>query len=336
MKRFITFLGAVIVFTSSCSLEKENFIDTLDNLGYLNAEIITDSLLYGKSTCIKKIGDNLLISLFKGDYVFALYNLKDHTCSYHIRRGKGPGELLHGYFIQKINDSTVLSHNPEVGQISEYRILESTVKWINTQSFRQPFQTIIPIDDSLFLCSANSTKGLMYGTINLQTNSMNTAIEYPHGLNDDLSNRQKASVYRTMLYKHPSKNRIVSIYQKHIIFDFLSYSGSKFKLENRVEIRHFEWSASGNSRPLPSSLETPFSVFSNKNFVTEDKIYLYFEMTNPESGEEYWILAFDWEGNRIGKYRLPFRIDELTYDEKNIYAVALIDNYYEIATIVLE
>ncbi len=341
MEKKCEVLGLILmlVFFASCQLSNVEFIETFEEKGSVEfLPFSNQPAVLGKTTNMILVGEWLVISKYKGEYVLCLYDTREQSFYFVAKRGKGPGDLSHGTFLNRLTDSTFVVLNPEFKKLSYYSISGGSLLFDSAIVVRSPVRNICMINSSSFISSGGGSFNKKYGKYTHGHDSISEFIEYPIGLNDDMNGFQQSIVYNSNVYRRPEHdNQLVSIYANHVILDFIKLEKEELVITKRQEQEHFEWSAGRRGRPLPASESIPVRVFSQRNYITEESIFVYYEFTDKSTKEaKYWILEFDWAGNRIGKYKSQFRLKSINHYGESVYAVAMKDDTYQIGQIIIK
>lgn len=294
----------------------------------------------------KKIGNKILADC---PNCMVLYEVKGNELRYKnlfIKKGEGPFEVLSNVSVDRMNDGRFVatenigSKKVFVSQSGDEGELEDISKWRpiirqdkNTKYF---FQTLLPINDSLFLGSALGDCSSKFVVNHLNTGESDPLnYSYPEVL-DNLSDFEKAFAYDGYMHKKPDDSKYVYFTQTGLysfIFDFMDG-----KLENFEYVFNQPVAYQPNSKGNRPRIVDPKSIYTTDCYVTKNYIYYsnmratvedVFKLETKFEGYSYGytreIISFDWNGKPYKKFILdrPVRAFFVEEDDSMIYGVAM-------------
>jgi hypothetical protein len=333
MKRLIFFICISSLFIACESRKEEknkNFPKTINLVKYETILNDNNSILLGAH--IEIIDSLAIIREYEGEYQFTFIDLKKkEVIKKWGQKGRGPNEFisLSHYSVQ---DGELHFGDPVKKQTVSIAI-DSILKKENPKLLFKPYPYTRDFrpnhmyklnDKKLVLGSFN--KGRI-GLLDDQNSIMGTFGEYPFN-NDpkvnEIRNFFKGSLYQGNLVVNPKNNKFCIINFASDAFEIFQYNDEKIE---KVFTSDF------SNVPLIKEIRKNVYVVNGKSLAglvditaTEEYIYIsYSDKTLKEnvlnSNESNEILCFDWEGNKIAKFKTAIPVSRIGASKDYLYGI---------------
>ena len=285
---------------------------------------------------MNKVGNRVLMECSESQ---VLYELKDNRLQYKsvlIKKGQGPLDVAYSVDMSRMNDGRFVATEhigtkkmfvSQTADGSEWEDISTWHSFIRQdEATKYFFQTLLPINDTLFLGSVLGNCPSKFVVNNLNTGeSVPLDYAYPEVLKD-LSDFAKTFALDGCTYKKPDENKYV-YYSQIGLFSFI-FDYKDGKMENLKYI--FNQPAAYESR---GELERPKlcdrkSIFFPGFFAAKEHIYYsnrratvedVFTLDTKFEGYPYYYtreyIVFDWDGKPVRKYILDRPIYRCFVDE---------------------
>ena len=319
-----------IVFLSGCTQELP-FIELFEDNGSASYSIVENSpdFIMRHPVRMIKVENLFIMADFKGDMIFTVFNHETGNSYRFGNRGRGPDDFNDGYGLQYLTDTTFFIFDRILQRVSFFNVNKDNILCYRKASIPL-ILNITPYNDSIFITNGNPPFEGNYGVLNLNNSEIKSFIDYPSGLHDDLPDFIRCRIYYSHIVNKPGTNRFVAFKNSHHIIDILDYREMKLELIERKIFHHRKWETTGRG-PIPVD-KNPLYVFTAPKITGSDnRIFVCYQ--NPEINEEdnWQILTFDWNGNPLSKYSIPFAPYVITsVNDSTIYSMALIGDAYRL------
>jgi len=262
------------------------------------------------------------------DYFFSIYDIEDgiYLGSWGSR-GRGPNEFLEASRLAIVDSQIIFTDGTkkEIIYVPIEHILNSLLnKKENVIIRREPYPVtanfrplhIAIIND--YKIAIGSFENSRFGVLDAENNIINCSSDYPFNY-DEISGIYRGVVYQSMIKSNSRQSRfVISTYQSDI---FEIYQKTDAGID-RIYLNPFNHIP--KIRPTPGR-NSGYNIDRNSSIggivnmaVTDDYIYLIY--TSKKSAESSYsshlldeILCFNWNGEKIRKYILPFPINAITF-----------------------
>ncbi len=330
----ITILLFLSFFLTNCSKRETPFIDLFqknDNLKYTLIDNLPELFLYHPIRMLI-VKDLIIIADFKTNKIFHVINIKNSHYFQFGDKGRGPNELTDGYGLTSLSDTSFIVFDRRKEKVFFFSVIEDSVKMYQEIEVPQ-INNIVSYSESLFVTNGNFPFEKNYGVIDLKQNKVSSYIDYPGRDNEIFEGNQRK--YYTHLIRKPSSFRFMGIKANHYIFDILELNiEGHLNLIDRKIYRHFDWEML-NGSPLP--LDGNLNIFRAPRIsASKERVFLCFQTDNEEN-QDWVLLTFDWDGNPLEKYTIPFIPYTITnVDDSTLYSVGLFGVDYKLCKIDLD
>lgn len=267
--------------------------------------------------------DTLVILTYRDETQIKFLSLKDGAMESYIRKGEGPNEMLHAENITLLRDTVYVTDNlgGKVGKFVRDSLGNRAFNVIGKVDYN--VLTSIPIDDDCVITMPSLPDSTRFLKTNLTTGESDTCRVFPFS-DPNINN----SVAQAMLGMSPDgKNLIVANMSWGIVelFDPATMTrkaviSSPIEVDSEIKRQDFEYGF--------RVLQSPFyDIYGRGVVTTNDRFYLGFigscsKMPETEGREINKILSFDYDGNLLKAYKLPYDIMTFTVDNSgNLYAI---------------
>lgn len=327
----IKYFAIILILLFGGCKKEIPFIDNFNDKGNITFSVIDSipELVLYYPIRLLRIQNSFIISDYKGEKIFTFLHKSGNSFQFG-NRGKGPNEFIDGYGLAPLSDTTFVIFDRMLKKVSFFRANQDTVfcyKKMNIPAINNVF----PFNDSIFATNGNAPFDKNYGVLDLFKDTAYSYIDYPKISKGKLPEQAKQRAYYSHIVRKPNSNRYVAFKASHYIIDVMDLEGTKLKLRERRIFTQNPWEISKNI-PVPG-------VRGSLNRITatitgsDNKIFVCYKIQ--KSNKSQWcILTFDWEGNPIDKYNIPFVPYAITNSEDSaLYCIALIGEEYKIIKI---
>lgn len=332
MKKYIYILSFSFLIFTNCEKKATPFIDLFQenmNFEYEMIENLPEVFLYHP---IRKIvvKDFIIIADFKTKKIFHVINKKTGDYFQFGDKGRGPHEFTDGYGLTNLSDTSFIVFDRMKEKVSFFSVIKESIEMYHEINVPN-VNNIIPYSETLFITNGNFHFEKNYGVIDIDQNKVSDYIDYPEG--DGNSIRENSRKYHTHLVRKPLSSRFIGIKSRHYMFDIIEINDEKeLNLIERKIYEDFKWEKSDTS-PLPTN--RPLNIFAaSKISVSNERIFVCYQ-ANAE--KEWFLLTFDWDGNPLDKYIIPFTPYTITStNDSTLYSVGVFEDDYKLCKISLK
>jgi hypothetical protein len=323
----------LIIFLSGCN-QKSPFIELFEDKGSACYSIVKNSpdFIIRHPLRMIKVGSLFIISDFSGDQIFTVFNIYTGNTYRFGNRGRGPDNFNDGYGLLSFTDTTFFIFDRVLQRISFFNVKKDIL--LCYKKFSIPLVlNVTPYNDSTFITNGNPPFKGNYGVLDLNNSKIKSYIDYPSGLHDDLPDFIRSRIYYSHIVNKPGTSRFVSFKNSHHIIDILDYEEMKLKLAERKIFHHRKWETAG--RGVNPSDKNRRNIFTAPRITGSDnRIFACYQDPKIDEGDDWHILTFDWNGNPLGRYSIPFDPYVITsVDDSTLYSLSLIGKEYRLVKI---
>ena len=332
----ILFLFTFILLCVSCN-KKPIEIDSFDVIEKVTTydSIFTDKEEpFGTITDMKIFKNVLILEHMNDDFQYSFIDIsqKRLLCRWG-KIGEGPDEFIDfgsGFFIQ---DSCMMFSTfakKEINYVPIKDILNYNVP-INIRKEKFPYNVnfrprkICPVGD-VKIAVGSFEEGLL-GVFDTKKERMDTYSDYPFSY-DEIQGIYKGSVFQSLVASNGGKDKFVISILASDIFKIFEISGTEIHERYTSSFKHIPpiWEKGGRytidyKKSIAGLMKMAASekyicfTYSNQNYEEASRL----EKVSNE------VLCFDWTGEKIKKYILPFSISSIGMDNNYIYGIRYID-----------
>lgn len=329
MKKLVRLLF-VCFFIIGCSKNEVPFVDLFQDNANLEFYLIDNAPDLMIHYPIRKliVQDLIIVSDFKTDKIFHVINIKSGHYFQFGDRGRGPNEFTDGYGLASFTDTSFIVFDRMKEKISFFYVINDSIEIY--QEIEVPrVNNVVPFSESLFVTNGIFPFEKNYGVIDVKQNKTYSYIDYPMHDDSFLGNQRK---YYTHLVRKPSSKRLIGIKASHYMVDVLNLNDDEhLSLIDRKIYGHFEWEMN-NGIPVPRD--------GNRNMFTapgitgsDEKVFVCYQINNGDN-QNWVLLTFDWDGNPLEKYPIPFTPYSVTsIDDSTLYFTGLFDEDYKLCKV---
>lgn len=326
-KKYILILITTLIF--GCK-EEITFIDNFNDKGNVSFTVTNSfsELSLHHPIRLLKIKDYFIISDYKGEKIFTAIHNSGNSFQFGFR-GRGPNEFIDGYGLAPLTDTTFVVFDRTLKKVSYFTANQDTILF-NNRTNVPAINNVFPFNDSIFVTNGNPPFEKNYGVLDLSDNTAYSYIDYPKTSKGKLTEQAKQRAYYSHIVRKPNSTRYVAFKASHYIVDVLDLEGIKLKLQERKTFALNEWEMSKNIT-VPG-VRGPSNRITAKIAGSGDKIFVCYKIQ--KSKKPQWnILTFDWDGNPLNKYSIPFTPYAITCSDSELYCIAFFDEKYKLLTI---
>jgi hypothetical protein len=336
MKFYTITLLTIFIAFCACQQQPQSEIDNFETVFEIT---VYDSIYSDKNDIISsfsniEIFNNILVTNNSNDdYYFSFYDLdKGVLLSKWGKIGQGPNEYIQlGVGFNVYNSQLVFMDftKKEINSVPILNILnkEDAVpvrkeSYPYTRDFRPNSLNIIN-DKKIMI---GSFKEGRFGILDSANNIIDCLFDYPFKC-EEITGIYRGSVFQSLLKSNAEQSKFVILTRASDIFEIYQIIDSEI---NRTCISSFKHSPKIKKK---TGEFLNFAIDDNQSIggfmdmaVSKDMIcFTYSSKSLAESSdldiESKEILCFDWNGEKLKKYILPFPIHQFCVDEKYIYGV---------------
>ena len=323
----------LVIFLSGCNQELP-FLKLFEDKGSVSYSIVKNSpdFIMRHPVRMIKVGSLFIISDFSGDQIFTVFNIDTGDTYRFGNRGRGPDDFTDGYGLQSFSDTTFFIFDRVLRRISFFKVQKDKISCYKKLSIPLVLN-VTPYNDSIFITNGNPPFEGNYGVLDLNNSMVESYIDYPSGLHDDLPDFIRSRIYFSHIENKPNTNRFVAFKNSHHIIDILDYMKMELKLAERKIFHHRKWEAAGRGAN-PSDNNRRYIFTAPRITSSDNRIFACYQNPQIDEGDDWHILTFDWNGNPLGRYSIPFDPYVITsVDDSTIYSVALVDEEFRLMKI---
>ena len=334
MKRLIFYI-CISCFLTNCESKKEgvenkSFPKTITLTEYETILNDNNSILLGAN--IKIIDSLAIIREFEGDHQFTFVDLnRKKVIKKWGQKGRGPNEFvsLSNYSVEDrelhfgdpIRKQTISVSIDSILNRENPKLSFETYPY--TRNFR-PKHIYKFLDKKIVLGSFGEGR---VGLLDNDNSILGSFEEYPFDNNEEVKkihNLFKGSVYQGSLVLNRNEN-------KFCIMNFASDSFEIFQYNNN-EIKRI-YSSSFSNEPIVKEIRENAFVVSGSSLaglidITANDKYIYMSYSTKSlkqnilnSNESNEILCFDWNGNKVAKFKTSIPISRIGASKDYLYAL---------------
>lgn len=289
-----------------------------------------DNLLLGQVSDMLMYDNKIVVKQNSGSNIFLFL---DGNTGQLLQRwgevGQGPGEYSSISNRFTIVDSSLVfldNQRKEINYVSipdilfdNNRVFVKKENYPYTVNFR-PKQISILDSSKIFIGSFDKGR---FGLLNSRGDIDSCLFDYPFNY------EQVKGIYRGSIFQSDIKNSQKQ--GKFVISTFCSDIFEIYELKNNIIKRVFL--SPFNNKPIIWKKRNRFTIDYKQSIagfmdmsVSDDFIFLSYSKLNYEEAaasrkEPNIILCFNWNGEKVKKYVLPFSIDDFCVDESHIYVL---------------
>lgn len=330
--KIFTFIG--IALLTSCS-HKNPDIDQFNRATDISAydSIYSDKdSIFGRVFNMEICNDMLVLSHGEDEYHYSFIDTENgHLLKRWGKIGQGSEEFLDFGLRFVVNDSALVfmdSMKKQIVYVSLNDILQGvrpvgkhTEAFPYTADFR-PF-TFSMIGGYKFFTGA--FKSSSWGGINPKGEIMPLHFDFPFST-DPLEGIYKGATFQGILKANEKQKKLVLMTLASDVFEIFQCEGDSVR---KVYTSPFNHPPKLIKKGARYGIDSKNSIGGLKGVAVSDKLicFSYSPTVGDESSASNIILCFDWNGNKVKKYILPFPIKKFCIDEHYIYGLREAEDY---------
>ncbi len=332
MKKYLFICLTALTLAGCGSGEKKEIVPV-----QLTHEVmdLPDAII-GSPGDMRKVGSYLIVTDFRQDSVFHLIDVKNREyLGMSGERGQGPDEFLRLVFIHPFGDGRLCSFDMRKYELKELTLdsIDRKITGNRILKVEPGWDTeMIPLPDGNFVTSG-IYDGPMFNVVDKAGNILAQGGTYPY---KDETEKKQSNQIRAMAYQGlmrvNSKGKMAFVTGSAQMIGIYQPTAREVKPIAEVIERYATYRIDANSPEEGYSVSHSAHEASAYNGlqVTDDYIYALYsgrKFADYKSEAIYeceHIHVFDWEGNRVGAYKLDVAIRCFYPDETEgkIYAIA--------------
>ncbi len=339
MTKYVLLMLTLTVFGCTANNNKQKNSDCLaafkSEITLNDGLVLIDSILY-EPTNIAMFDSLVVYSTPNTEAHLTLQNHKTKNSCTWLKVGRAGNEIVNFMGMTKYNDS-IIQVNAAPSDLLYYNvkdIIKGNTNPLEVVKFEhQPFSTAIRLNDTMIcfqgLNIENTTANTRYCTKDIKNGVTKYWGEYPSGDTEfdkiPSNDFSRLTAYQNcMIYNH-HKGLAVSYFYMAVGFEIVNPKQneiimSRFYQYPMVDIEYISQFNLNFVRTKPESKRG----FLDAAIIDSSIYFLYSDKTfgNKDSRQGRYILRYDWEGNPIRKYLLPYDVTSFTVAGDNIIVSA--------------
>lgn len=315
---------------NACKKSDIRFFNSIEEITEFDSIYSDKDDLLGSITNIEIIDSTIIAKHMNDEYYFSFIDVKKGKIIRRIgKKGRGPGE-----YVQVSSDFTISG--------SQFIFLDATAKEINYMSIPD----IIHKKDSIEVkkesypytidfrprhlniinnkkIAIGAFKEGRFGVLDSNNTIINNSSNYPFNY-EEIEGIYRGSVFQCQIKSNNQKARFIISTFASDVFEIYEVTESNI---NRIYVSPFNNIPSIRERRGRFGIDFDKSIGGLFHFsVSEDLIcFMYSSKSYNEASKAGFasneILCFNWDGEKVKKYILPFSIHEFCIDKNFIYGV---------------
>jgi hypothetical protein len=276
---------------------------------------------------MEKVGDDILISDFRGDSLLWCYNLKNNSSKQFLPYGEGPQDFLPP--VQYFCDNSKITVYNRWHYSLRYCTIDSLGVEVNRSvSVSTDIDMLYPLDETFWIASGRFIDS-RFVILNGDGKIISHCGDYPCYMTgeESIPNFPKFMFHQSMFGYQKEMACLISV-TGHVL-ELWNYHGKKLSLKQRKLLSPYVYQYKDGEYWASATPEPDVEKGVERIYCTDNNIYLLY---NPNThrqiftkedklGSEVWI--FDWNGKPKMKIMLDrkvicFCVDE---SEQNIYCI---------------
>lgn len=333
----ILLLSLFILLCISCNKKQLdiNSFDVIEEVTAYDSIFSDKDEPFGRVTGMKFFNNMLILEHMNDDFEYSFIDvLKKQVVCRWGKTGEGPDEFIDfgaDFFIQDSCMVFLTFAKKELNYVHIKDILNHTGS-INVRKEKIPYNAnfrplkICPVGD-VKIAVGSFEEGFL-GVLDSKNEIMNTCFDYPFSYNE-IQGIYKGIVFQSLIGSNNNQDKFVTSILSSDVFKIFEVSGSKINEVYTSSFKHVPQILEKGGR---YTINYENSIAGLMKMATSDKYicFTYSTLSDTEAGRlgkaSKEVLCFDWTGEKVKKYILPFEISSICLDNDYIYGVRYLDD----------